>query len=167
MGLIFHTPTDVVSQRPLWVTIGIIFGIAMVVIMSFGFLEFPYLFMPSPYLGFMRQGTNYYSKMAQACDLVLKQHRPTAADSVQLYEGMILPCTLRISNDDQTLPKIIRKLQPVEVLVSTNRVWMEIPPERMGGFGLVWEQDDLQSNVWNLYASAEGPKEIVYQKKKW
>ncbi|MDB6020809.1 MAG: hypothetical protein JWQ04_666 [Pedosphaera sp.] len=160
------TVTDDPPAKPSWKTIILFSVIAAVVIVSFAFLKFPFLFMPSPYLRFMDKDITYYTEVAHACDLLVRQHPVSSTNSVELYKGMVLPFTLRLSGQDASLPKIIKALHPQEILVSSNRLVITIPPERMGGFDVFWKQDDLQTNQWILESNVEGLGKIVYQETK-
>ncbi len=119
--------------------------------------------LPSPYLRFMGRDIRYYSEVASACDLVLREHPVSSNDSVELYRGMFLPCTKRLSGRDVKLPKVIRSLRPDYLLVSSNRVYIWIPPERMGGFGVIWEQDEMRTNYWTLQSNGDGLQKTVYE----
>jgi hypothetical protein len=82
-------------------------------------------------------------------------------------QGNEVTSTLRLSPADPSLPRIIRKLHPDDILVWSNRVSVEIPPERMGGFSVIWEQDSLEAGHWLLEATFEGPvTKIVYNEAK-
>ena len=141
----------------------IILAIAAGVILLFCVALLALNVLPSPYLRFMHKDIHYYSEIARACDMVLKQYPVSSNDSVQLSRDMGLPYTKRVSGRDATLPKTIRALHPDYVLVSSNRIYVWIPPERMGGFGVIWEQDDLRTNYWTLRSNGDGLEKIVYE----
>jgi len=149
--------------KPSWTTIILFLIIAVIVIVGFAALMFPFLFMPSPYLSFMGKDTKYYAQVAHACDSLFQQHPVSSNNSVALYPGMVLPFTLRLSGQDASLPKIIRALHPNEILVSSNRIYIEIPPERMGGFSVIWERTGQNTNQGILQANGKGFDETVYQ----
>jgi hypothetical protein len=148
--------------KPSWKVIILLVVFMLVLMTCVAAWKFPFLFMPSPYLSFMRKDLSYYSQVAHACDSILQHHPVTASNSVTRY-GEVLPFTLSLSGSDTSLPKIIRALHPDDILVSSNRIFIDIPPERMGGFGVSWGQNELQTNQWILQSHAEGPGEIVYQ----
>jgi len=79
---------------------------------------------------------------------------------------MTLSYTIKLSGREPSLPKIIKALHPDMVLVSTNRVFIEIPPERMGGFGINWEPDDTRSNYWTLESNGDGLVTSVYAERR-
>ena len=101
----------------------------------------------SRYLRFMAKDKAYFSEVAHACDSILRHHPVSSNDTVTLYGHMSLPYTMKLSGHDGSLPKIIKRLHPDMVLISTNRVLIDIPPERMGGFVITWEADHLHSNL--------------------
>jgi hypothetical protein len=110
----------------------------------------------------MRKDSSYYSQVAHACDSLLREHPVSSSNSVTLYEGMTFPFTLKLSGNDKSLPKIIRALHPDCILISSNRVVIDILPLPHGGFGVIWRQDDLKTNQWILQSNGE----TVYQESK-
>lgn len=110
----------------------------------------------------MSKDNTYYSEVARACDSILNQHPVSSNDIVKLHGQMMLPYTIRLSGRDASLPKIIKALHPDSILVSTNRVFIDISPERAGGFGVLWEQDEMRSNYWILKSSGDGMVKTVY-----
>jgi hypothetical protein len=110
----------------------------------------------------MQEDRNYYTKIAQACDLILSEHPVTSNDVVRYSSHLISPFTKRIPGNDPSLPAIIVRLHPDLVLVKTNFVSIIIPPERMGGFGIIWQQNESFPGVWQLQADADGELETVY-----
>ena len=102
----------------------------------------------SPYLRFTHKGIGYYSEVAHACDSVLQQHQGLASNEepgdTQFGDGIAIYA--EVSGSDASLPKIIGALPyPSEILVSSNRVFIEIPPECMGGFAVIWERDETRT----------------------
>ena len=97
---------------------------------------------------FTHKDQRYYSEFARACDLVLEQH-PLGTNEV-----------IRIPDGEQSLPKIVRDLQPRYVTVSSNRVHLIGGDGR--GFGISWEQDEAQTNVWVIKTSGEGLSKTAY-----
>lgn len=122
-----------------------------------------FIFRPSPYLRFMGKDAAYYTDVAHACDVVLKGHPVISSNAVAHYQGVALPYTLKLSGDDISLPAIIRALHPDTILVSSNLVWIEIPPERRGGFILTWEPDYMRTNFWALQSNGDGSVKTVYE----
>ena len=114
--------------------------------------------LPSPYLRFMGRSTQYYSEIAAACDFVLRQYPVSSNDSPVLIQG-----ALPISGSDVKLPEVIRSLHPDFLLVSSNSVYIWILPERMGGFGVIWEHDKMRPNHWTLQSNGDGLQKIVYE----
>lgn len=91
----------------------------------------------------------YYSKVADACDVLIKQ---LPRDEV------LIPF---IPGDDRSVPKILRDLKASSFYVSTNQVFARF------GTGLIsttisWESDPLNPAEWNLVAIAgDGDKRKV------
>jgi hypothetical protein len=120
----------------------------------------------SPYLKFMGKDAVYYSKVANACDLIMRQHPVSSNDTVTLYGDMVRPYTIKLSVHDSTLPRIIRGLYPDMILVSSNGVSIEIPPEHMGGFVVGWGPDDMRTNYWALWSNGDGLEKTVYEERR-
>ena len=143
-------------------TFKIIFVAACAVALVF----FTVTLMSSRYLAFMHRDAAYFSDVAHACDAIRLQHPPGSNDSVTLYGKMTLSCTLKVSGRDPSLPMIIRALHPDHILVSTNRVFIDIPPERAGGFAVIWQLDENQPDRWTLQTSGDGLVKTVYEERK-
>jgi hypothetical protein len=140
--------------------------LALGAIVLFCVLAAGFFFLSSPYLRFRYKSTSYYSEVAHACDSVLQQHPVSSKDTATFNSGMVLPYTLSISLGDVSLPKIISALHPDMILVSTNGVWIEIPPGRTGGFAVTWGPDNLRTNHWALQAGGDGLVKTVYEESK-
>jgi hypothetical protein len=140
----------------------IILSLVVGVILFCAFVFFALPLFSSPYLRFMARDAAYYSEIVHACDTVLQQHPVGSNDTVTLY-GHTMPYTIKLSAGDASLPKAIRALNPDMILVSTNRVFIEIPPERMGGFTVFWEPDEMRSNYWALQSDGDGLVKTVYE----
>jgi hypothetical protein len=137
--------------------------LALGAIVLFCIMAGGFFYLSSPHLRFRHKSAGYYSEVAHACDSVLQQHPVGSNDSVVFNSGMTLPYTKALSVSDGTLPKIISALHPDMILISTNRVWIEIPPERMGGFVITWEPDDMRTNHWALQSGGDGLVTTVYE----
>jgi|SRR5688572_30701050 len=107
----------------------------------------------SSYLRFMHKSERYYSELARACDSVLAAH-PLGTNEF-----------IRISGTDPSLPERIRDLQPSRVTISSNRVHLMVGVGR-GGFGISWEQDETQPNVWTINTFAESLQRVAYAEKR-
>jgi hypothetical protein len=138
-------------------------GLALAVIVVVCITVASFVIRPSPYLRFMHRDIRYYSEVAHACDAIMAQHPASSTDSVALSGHMVLPYTLKVSGSDPSLPEIIRALHADHILVSTNRVFIDIPPERMGGFGVIWERDEMRTNHWTLQSNGDGLVKTVYE----
>lgn len=141
---------------------GVVMGVIFLWVLLFS------VFSPfsSPYLRFMSKDRAYFSQLAHACDSILQQQPVSSKDTVTLYPGMVLSNTMKLSGHESSLPKIISRLHPDMILVSTNSVFIEIPPERMGGFGISWEKDDMRSNYWTLESNGDGQMKKVYEERR-
>jgi hypothetical protein len=115
----------------------------------------------SPYVRFTHRSSAYYTDLAQACTLVMLQHRPTTNDSAKLAGAGTLHSTIKLSGTDPTLPKIIRELQAEYVLVSTNRMCISGPGRDR--FGVTWESDGERTNRWLLQAGGDAPLVTLYE----
>lgn len=121
----------------------------------------------SRYLRFMRKDSAYYSQVAHACDEIMQQHPVLGFNnSVTVTSNIVLVDTLRLSGRDPSLPQIIRALHPDRIVISANRVFIDIPPERGRGFGLIWEHGDLATNNWVLQTAGDGLVKTVYSERR-
>jgi hypothetical protein len=141
----------------------IITGLVIGAVLVCGVAFLAFTLFSSRYLRFMGKDAAYFTEVAHACDSIMVQHPPSSTDSVTLYGHMVLPFTLKLSGSDPSLPKIIRALHADHILVSTNRVFIDIPPERMGGFGVIWERDEMRTNYWTLQSNGDGLVKTVYE----
>jgi hypothetical protein len=141
----------------------IIVGLAVGVVLFLGLVFLAVTSFSSRYLQFMAEDKTYFAEVAHACDSILREHPVTSKDTVTLFGHLSLPDTVKLSAQDSSLPKVIRALHPDMILVSTNRVFIEIPPERMGGFTIAWKQDDMRSNYRVLQSNGDGLVKTVYE----
>ena len=145
--------------------LGLLAGLAAL-LLCIAAWRFPFLWLPSPYLRFTHRDANYYSEFSRACDSVLRSHPVTSNDFVRLTSHITLPSRLKLSGHDTSLPKIIARLDPTDLLVGSNSVSITVPPERMGGFWVMWSSDEKNTNQWKLEVGAEGIHNIVYRETK-
>lgn len=126
-------------------------------------------FAKSDYLRFMEdRDQRYYSELARACDLVLKQHPlGTNATTVPVVGADTPYVFIRLPGHDPSLPQIIRDLRPKpsHITISSNRVHIMAGVSRPG-FGIEWEQDELRTNVWVLRTIAEGLVRVAYEERR-
>jgi hypothetical protein len=115
-------------------------------------LEFPFIVPPLQYQLFTHRSGGYYSSIASGCNSVLNAHHVTSNDVVSWTSDATARYELKLPGDDRSLPSIIRRWNPDFVLVGTNYVVVAIPPERMGGFAIVWTQQGQQTDHWVLRA---------------
>ncbi|MGC3958682.1 MAG: hypothetical protein QM813_12310 [Verrucomicrobiota bacterium] len=115
-------------------------------ILAFGVLRL----LKSDYLRFMEdKNQRYYSEFARACDSVLAQH-PLGTNTF-----------ICITGADPSLPKIIRDLESSRVTISSNSVHLMVGAGR-GGFGILWAQNEAQTNVWTISTFAESMQKVAY-----
>jgi hypothetical protein len=104
------------------------------------------------YSRFRHKSDDYYAELTKACDAMLFEH-PLGTNSF-----------VEISINDPKLPRIIRDLQPNKITVQPRRVWI-----LHGGsirFGIVWEQDESRTNLWELNTACESDVRVVYVAKR-
>jgi hypothetical protein len=146
----------------------IVTSLALVVLA--GFIYFGPLGPASPYHRFHNQQRDYYSGLARACDTILKQHpnftRHTEASKERRYlwfdENDVVWDMTRITPNDPSLPHAVQGLSPDEILLAPNRVFIGFGVGRVG-WGIIWEQDDTQTNRWRLQTNGDGYVRVVYE----
>jgi len=121
---------------------------------------------PSPYLRFTQRDSSYYRQFASACDLLLRQHPIGTNDWVYRKGVRSEENSIRIQRQDPSLPHVIRALDPDDIILSPNRVWIGVGVGR-GAFGIVWIQDTAGTNGWTLRTYAESLQKILYQTTKF
>jgi hypothetical protein len=125
----------------------ILVGVALAVI-TLGFAIFGASIFTPPHRRILNKNQEYYSRLATACDSLLITQPPGTHRE------------LEISTADQSLPQILRELNPSKITVSSNHVWV------MAGdrdFGLLWEpQGGTNTNYWALSTAAEGASHELY-----
>ncbi len=133
-----------------------ILGIGLVAVFIIGFVWFvSFLVNPNPqYFGLQHKSAKYYADFTAACDSVLAEH-PLGTN-----EAIKIPVT------DPSLPKIITGLRPIRIQVSPQRVWMILGSDSHAGFGLAWEPQMNDTNVWVLHTIAEGLDTVIYSSKR-
>ncbi len=98
----------------------------------------------------MHQSDSYYAEFTRACDSLLAQQH-FAANEVE-----------EVSTTDVSLPRIIRNMRPRRVKLRPHHVWLQIGESRADGFGILWKQDDIQTNIWNLTVAGESLHRVLY-----
>ncbi len=100
---------------------------------------------------FLSKDQAYYSRVADACDSLLKAK--TIAP-----EGYVA-----MSGSEKSIPKIIRELSPSKIIISKTGVTILVGQGRPD-FGITWKQDVLLgTNQWTLSAGTEGSSKTVYR----
>jgi hypothetical protein len=102
------------------------------------------------YFGLRYKRATYYADYTAACDSVLAQH-PLAAN-----ESIMIPVS------DPSLPKIMTDLHPVKIEVSFQHVWMCLGSDSHAGFGLTWDPQWGNTNVWVLHTTMESDDRVIY-----
>lgn len=129
----------------------IILAVVLVVVFFIGFLwSLPELLNPQ-YFGLRHKSAKYYADYTSACDALLAKH------SLGTNDFISIPAT------DPSLPKIITDLHPVKIQVRTQGVWLLLGSDSHNGFGLTWEPEYGQTNLWVLHTTAESLDTVIYR----
>jgi hypothetical protein len=124
--------------------------VGLVVACIIGFLSYlPNLLNPQ-YFGLRHKSAKYYADYTAACDSVLAAHPLGTNKSIQI------PVT------DPSLPKIMTDLHPIKIEVSSQRVWMLLGSDSHLGFGLTWDPQWDNTNIWVLHTTAESEDTVIY-----
>ena len=126
-----------------------IIGLGTLVTAGFVWFTLPELLHPQ-YFGLRHKSARYYIDLTAACDSLIAQH-PLGTNNV-----------IRIPVTDPSLPKLIQDLRPIKVQVSPRRVWLLLGSDSHAGFGLAWEPQYGQTNLWILHTSAESVDTVIY-----
>ena len=110
---------------------------------------------PSPgYRAFVDNTPRFYAQLAVECDGLLPRGRVTEAAE-----------THKLARDTNSLPPLIRALNPDSILIDTNLVLLRIGTG-VFSFGIVWRQSDDDADLWVLSAYTEGSRREVYARKR-
>jgi hypothetical protein len=125
----------------------------------------------SRYRRLNRRELDYYSRLAHACDSVLRQHphftrhsEPVRAGELPLVwidADNVVWNQIQLSPHDSSLPDIVQELHADEISLAPNRVFIGFGVGR-AAWSFLWEQDERQTNNWTLYSNAEGYKRILF-----
>ncbi len=97
---------------------------------------------PPSFLSFSRNRSQaYYSGYADACNRLIAEVAMRRTNET------------RLNGDDIRLPKLLQDMHSTYLTVSTNRVWLVV--DIAAGYGVVWGQDDINSNLWKLTIRSE------------
>ena len=128
----------------------VIAAVVAVLVCIAAFLWFlPNLVNPQ-YFGLRHKSARWYVDFTAACDAILTAHPLGTNDAVWI------PIT------DPSIPKIIRDLHPLKLQVNPERVWMLMVSDSHAGFGLTWDPQWDDTNVWVLHTTAESLDTVVY-----
>lgn len=136
-------------MRPLRITL----VVSVVVVCTIAFLLFlPNLINPQ-YFGLRHKSAKWYADFTAACDSVLANHPVGTNNRMEPFE---IPVT------DPSLPKIITDLRPIRIQVGTHAIWMLLGSESHNGFGLTWDPQWGNTNIWVLHTTAESEDTVIY-----
>lgn len=129
---------------------GMVVGLVLIVaIILVG--PWPLTLINRQYFAWRHKSAKYYADFTAACDYVLATHPLGTNEAVQI------PIT------DSSLPQIITDARPLKILISPQRFWMLQVSDSHAGFGLAWEPEWGQTNVWILHTIAEGLDTVVFK----
>lgn len=120
----------------------------------------------SPYHRFHKRGADYFSELAQAADVLLLKHTNfvKVADTanalsqstpIWMDANEVAVYQIKLSTTDSTLPQLILDLNPDEILVAPNRVYIGFGVSRLH-WAIIWERDEMQTNTWSLSTNGDG-----------
>jgi hypothetical protein len=125
------------------------------------------------YRGFMGQNQTYYCEIADGCDQLiiqnnkglLKNDGPSDLKPPQLYPDVAH--TVSLSGTNKALSSLLQELHATAFWVSSNRVYVRIGPMTRYGWGIIWEQDESDTNLWRLSTNGDGLQKEVYSVRKF
>jgi hypothetical protein len=129
------------------------YRIILVVALIIGFVWFLPALLNPQYFGLRHKSAKYYADFTAACDSVLAEH------PIGTNKAIMIPVT------DPSLPKVIIDLHPIKIKVSPQRVWMLLGSDSHAGFGLAWEPQWGDTNIWILQTIAESKETVIYSSK--
>ncbi|MEY2428926.1 MAG: hypothetical protein QOJ40_1811 [Verrucomicrobiota bacterium] len=130
-----------------------------------------------PYHRFHQKSVDYYSRLASACDSVLREHphfTRYSETSGQKGEATFTWSDpngvswnqVRLSPIDSSLPDLVRELHPDYILLAPSRVFIGFGVGGRLAWSIWWVQDDMETNRWILHSNGEGLLRRVYERKK-
>lgn len=132
----------------------IILAVVLVLACIIGFLWFLPNMLNPQYFGLRHKSAKYYADYTAACDSVLAAHPLGTNESIKI------PVT------DPALPKIMTDVHPIRIEVSSQRVWMLLVSDSRAGFGLTWNPQWDNTNIWVLHTTAESHDTVIYESKR-
>jgi hypothetical protein len=124
--------------------------IGLIVIFVVGFLWILPMLLNRQYFGLRHKSVAYYTELTRACNFMIATHPLGTNESV------------KISVTDSSLPKVITDLRPIKINVTHQRFWMLLGSDSHAGFGLAWEPQWDNTNIWVLHTIAEGLDTVIY-----
>lgn len=122
---------------------------------------------PESYRTFTRHNASYYAKFASAMDQVFAYGSTNLTNGVahKMDDGSIA-YEVRVRGNESWLPYTIRDINPTELRIYSDRVVLMMGVGRIGGYGVSWKADDQNPMLWQLTASGEGARVILYSERK-
>ena len=106
------------------------------------------------YKSFLHKKPEFYAQLAADCDRLLPRGPITETAE-----------THKLARETNSLPALVKTLNPDAVLIDTNLVLLRIGTG-LASFGVVWRQSDTDAHLWILSAYTEGSRREVYTMRK-
>jgi hypothetical protein len=132
----------------------IILATGLVAVFIIGLVWFVPTLVNPQYFGLRHKSAKYYADFTAACDSILTEHPLGTNEAV------------KIALTDPPLPKIITDLHPIRIQVRPQCVWLLLGSDSHAGFGLAWEPQYGQTNIWVLHTIAESLDTVIYTSKR-
>jgi hypothetical protein len=106
------------------------------------------------YNSFVHKEPAFFAQLAADCDRLLPQGPITETAE-----------THKLARERNSLPPLVKALNPDAVLIDTNLVLLRIGSGQ-ASFGVVWRQSDIDAHLWVLSAYTEGFRRELYTRRK-
>jgi hypothetical protein len=109
---------------------------------------------PPSYINFCwHRSDTYYSNFTVACSQLMTNVGGHGTNEI------------RLAGDDIRLPILLQEMHATYVNVTPSNVWLIV--DISAGYGVVWHEDDFNSNVWKLTVRSEAePKDVFVRTNK-
>jgi hypothetical protein len=104
---------------------------------------------PMSYLSFNNRDSDYYKKIADSCDELLRTAPATVLDGRELHAN------------DIHLPLSLKALRPDFLSLTTNRVYISVGVGR-GAYGIAWQKSHDLNSDWELRTYAEDLEKLLF-----
>jgi hypothetical protein len=104
---------------------------------------------PVSYLSFINRDSDYYKKIADSCDELLRTAPTNLLDGHELHDKDIL------------LPLPLKPLKPDFLSLTTNRVYISVGVGH-NGYGIAWQKSDDLNSDWELRTYAESVDKLLF-----